>query len=334
MDIRVDEAYREVTEKLGEPPATDAWEAALDGKLVDEYLHDEIDLEELVEGISDIADLDRRLKAVRQRRRQTANATRRPNHRQRALHAVFGIEAARSSDVIDFRDTYLSNGLLPDTDVGEWIRTRQSLEGSPDVWLTIRERELLDTPITDIDLRALQRTVHSIAWTEPGVAGTHRLPICSTEGLGRLRSIASRLSRRYGWPEARATTFVLTGISPRGGSASWMKQEGWPWRKARRSVTMEIGLDISPPTVAALYRRLRNEMLEGEPKPRTLSEHQASLAVFAARWRPDHKWREVRTAWNKENPDREYHEDARFTKECRDAFKRVTGEPINVLIES
>ena len=97
---------------------------------------------------------------------------------------------------------------------------------------------------------------------------------------------------------------------------------------------MDIDLAISPPVVEATYRRVRNDMLQDDPKPRALSRHQASLAVFAAGRRPGQTWAQIRRTWNRENTDRPYETDSRFTKECREAFRRVMGEEINALSNS
>ena len=124
-----------------------------------------------------------------------------------ARSEVFALEASRSSDVTSFRNTQLPAGLLDPNDVAKWIEDRLEREGAPDVWLTVREQDLRGE-LRRLDVEGFRRSVQEISWTEPESEGVRRRAINSNRTLAQLRSISARLTRRYGWQRAHATTFV------------------------------------------------------------------------------------------------------------------------------
>ena len=331
--VDLDGVYQDLCEHMAGAPDTDAWEIAIDERTVSEYHQGEIDIDELADRVKSIAVTVRRHRSLRRLKSKPGPPPGTVDYRFWARSEVFALEASRSSDVTSFRNTQLPAGLLDPNDVAKWIEDRLEREGAPDVWLTVREQDLRGE-LRRLDVEGFRRSVQEISWTEPESEGVRRRAINSNRTLAQLRSISARLTRRYGWQRAAATTFVLAGVTPPALRLSWTANDRWPWRRARQTIALEISLDVAPTEVAAHYRRLRNEMLQDEPKTRSLSEPQASLAVFAARNRPGRTWKQVRLAWNRAHPEKQYPDDARFTKECRESFKRVIGEDINTLIDN
>ncbi len=121
----------------------------------------------------------------------------------------------------------------------------------------------------------------------------------------------------------------LTGIPPPALLASYTGTNRWPWYRARRSLTINVRLDVQPRQVMEQYRVARNEMLEGEPRPRSIGSLKARLGVFAAGHNNGFTWGQAMRKWNRESPDDTFEDEARFTRDCRDAFLRITGEQLN-----
>lgn len=158
-----------------------------------------------------------------------------------------------------------------------------------------------------------------------------RTPVNAVGALVELATVAESLNRRYDWSEAWAATFVLTGTVPPALIANWTASEPWPWHKARRRMTITVRLDVQPSQLVEMYREKRNEMLRGEPMQRAIGEHKARLAVFAARHSKGYTWGQTMRIWNRENPTTQFTSEPQFTRDSRDAFNRIMGEPLNWL---
>lgn len=150
-----------------------------------------------------------------------------------------------------------------------------------------------------------------------------------TSTLGRLKQVADILGR-YGWSEAEAVAFVLTGIPPRIPKGRAAAGRRWP---APTRITLDVDPRLSRAEVAALYSQVRQQVFPGRDKPMT--EKMLRLAVFWAGYPrrpgnpdlPEGTWRACMTAWNREHTDRpEWHyEDYRwFSRDARAALGRVT----------
>ena len=146
--------------------------------------------------------------------------------------------------------------------------------------------------------------------------------------LDRLREISERLANFYGWDEAQATVFVLTGITPlhRAMRAEARFSDPLP---ARSRITLTIDPKVTPREIADYYRAIRRDLFGGR-RLRRLSAKHARLAVFAAQQPDDSTPAAQRARWNQEcrawkRPKWRYQETTRFKRDCQQALDRLEG---------
>lgn len=331
-----DAIWTQVQESLEDEVDGRAFEVAMETRLVAEYqdgLISQAAFEERLVGIQATLDADRQLRA----RTDDTSTRRRPNFRPAALAEMFALEAAELPDVAKFRARHLEHGLIKPENLAEWIADAAQADGEPTGFVTL--------PLTDdgriaIDAEAIQdrsklpagsRIGHSIdilTYALPDETSVRALPVRLGGTLGALKQLADRLVRRYGWAEPHAVTFTLTGLTPPPGKARVKTNEPWPWRRARRSISIEVPASTPPSQVEQMYRDARSEVLTGERKPRSLSQRHAELAVFAFRHSQARSWPEIRQLWYDAHPKEPRASESNFRRDCRLAFRRVTGESL------
>ncbi len=328
-DKAIDEAYEALEHHIGEPPPPKAWEIAIRKRHVVEYVQGETDLETLAAQVDDLADTLRKADQLKRSQQESKDITEPPNHRRWALNEIFALEATGAEDVEGFRTTWLPGGLIDLENVADWITYRKESEGPPSTWITSLASDD-GAPVHDADQQpGFRESLETLQYVEADHEWVQTVMVNAHGALFELKVVAHRLTRRYDWSEAWAATFVLTGRKPPPIRASYTETKRWPWYRARRGLTIRVRLDVQPRQVMEIYRAKRNRMLEGEPRPRAIGELKAQLGVFAAAHNEGFSWREAMRKWNRENPQHSFDDEARFTRDCRDAFVRITGEQLH-----
>jgi len=328
-DTRIDDAYRAVTDSCGKPPDAVIWEVAVRDRWVAEYIGEEISLDDLVDHLDRSYEFAESMKKVKKELSSTSSKGEPENFRRVATNHIFAIEAAELDVVASFRTEWLPNGLLEMSEVDAWVMDRKDIEGPSSTWVTTLADDDGNPTVADRDHGGYTVSSRLVKFVVPDRSWIRSEPVNAVGALIELATVAEALHRRYDWSEAWAATFVLTGTVPPAVISNWTTSEPWPWFRARRRMTITVRLDVQPAQLVEMYREKRNQMLRGEPMPRVIGEHKARLAVFAARHSAGHTWGETMRLWNQENPDHQFATEPQFTRDSRDAFSRVMGEPLN-----
>ena len=334
----------ELEKRLHERITGWAFQLAIELGFVDDYLAAKISYQELEDRylrIIDQEDVRRRLN--RERRESSGGPTESgPDYRPAALALVFAFEAAEDTSVRRFREELLDDSLLEWEDVEQWVNDQSLRDGPPTEWVTLPIDSEERIPVTSgarppqegecvVEGHVMHYANRStLLLAFPGRNNWVKYVHVRAGGvLDWLRVIAQNLSRRYNWKEADATGFVLSNAHPPLSRVSWEIPSPWPWPRARRSVDLRIAFWATPQEVAGIYRELRNQLLDGDPKPRTLSEPRATLGVFAFQHRSGHTWDEVMALWNQRNLGPHYKNVRVFTRDARQAFERITSDGLD-----
>src|SRR5260370_9975082 len=174
-----------------------------------------------------------------------------------------------------------------------------------------------------------QLLAYAVPTSTSDVMEERKLPITTGTHLERLRELSIRLARQYRWTEAQATTFVLTGITPKPRSISL-----WTRRTERLGGLSVIHVvadpAVSPKLVAYSDLEERKQLLG--TRHRDLSEKHLTLAVFVASQPPNSSWSERMTRWNDNYGARgwTYSQVANFAHDGLQAQRRLlrSEEPI------
>ena len=139
-----------------------------------------------------------------------------------------------------------------------------------------------------------------------------------------LRGIARRLVEFYGWDEAQATVFVLTGVTPLTHAIRATVTTSSPLR-VRSRIKMSIDPSTTPREVADYYRHVRQEAFG---RIRRLGEKHARLAAFAARLPEKMDSKEQLREWNVQcvkwrKPKWKFSHPSRFRIEAQTALDRL-----------
>lgn len=263
--------------------------------------------------------------------------------RQEVVSRLLAAEAAKDEKVRSFREEVLGGSLMKPQDVHGWIERQAEEDEPPSRWLTVAlptgyevrlsptftsattEPPLTiseKTPAILVEKRYLSYLRYGLKYGWEELADDPRGWMPTAEGgvLDRLRQLSEGLARLYGWDEASAANFVLTGEIPvvrsieiRGSRAS-----GYP-TLARISLTVDPAL--SPREVADHYRRMRGRILKG--RHRELDDKHLHLATFAAERPAGETLREKMAAWNKEHAGWKYKTETNFGRDCTQAVRRL-----------
>lgn len=210
-----------------------------------------------------------------------------------AVSVLLAEQAAEHEDVIRFRETYLSGGLLDAADVDEWIKARRPGKGGPVTSLLV------------------------LRYAAAGVEHSVPIDLDDRGPLPQLHGVAYVLTRAYPWQESTATTFVLTGRAP---LASRLLVTADTARANAASARINLTVDptIDPKEVESAYRRVRGELFGGN-RYRPLSEKHIRLAMFPMEGTPA----EDMARWNRKNSDWKYDRVNNFARDRRRARERL-----------
>jgi hypothetical protein len=236
---------------------------------------------------------------------------------QESVSDVLAAHAERETEhrfgVREFRADILNRRLLALDQVGDWVEQRStSPVGVP------------RSPAARADVGGrTTRGVETLAYARRGSKWMHRVVVEPSSVLARLRSITRRLVEFYGWDEAQATVFVLTGVTPLTHAIRATVTTASPLL-VRSRIKMSIDPSTTPREVADYYRHVRREAFG---RIRRLGEKHARLAAFAARL-PEtdsteqlREWNEQCVKWRK--PKWTFSHPSRFRIEAQKALDRL-----------
>lgn len=226
--------------------------------------------------------------------------------RDKARSEIFAYLAAKEEKVIEFRKRYLKNKLLDRARVEEFLKSsvasiQPSRLNPPKLPIGWEVRPLF------LDYASLQDN-----WV--------RCVPAATEMLFELKRVNDFLAQKYGWQEAQATVFNLTGAIP---SALGVRTE--TENKGDR-IRLVVDPVVTPRELEKYYRELRRRM-DLTRKTKTLTEKHLRLAVIACkREAKAESWKAAFAAWNKAaaKADRYEHE-SNFRRDVLKARERLIG---------
>lgn len=206
--------------------------------------------------------------------------------RQEAVAFLLAEEAAKDRHLISFREHTLGGRLLLLEQVPSWVTEQANRDGDG---ARVGGLEYLGA-----DPWPLSR---------PTVAGGT---------LEHLRSLGARLADTYGWEQCQASTFVLTGLTPRMAAIRSAMVGGVPLSSTTR-VVLEVDPIATPRDLMKHYKRVR-----ARTAPRGLwgtTKKDRRLAVFVAE-RPDMSWPDLMRLWNEEFGDWSYADATLFQRDA------------------
>jgi hypothetical protein len=270
--------------------------------------------------------------------------------RLRALSRILARDADTEEEVVAFRADDLGGELLQPDQVEAWLKERQAQDGEPTRWLTIpvpppvqvrwtRGGVIIDPPLTIAEWPPpVECRVRLLAYGVPEDPWVRHLPTTFGGTLELLRLLSESLSRKFGWWEAQATVFVLTGQIPLLHPIDAGVQHNLNFPAATR-IHLTVDPTLAPREVAEAFRRVRVSVL-GD-RHRDLSEKHLALAEFASehpaglpgeRMAPGASKARM-AAWNaeigEEHPDWTYEEgqERMFARDCAAALRRLLDPP-------
>lgn len=239
--------------------------------------------------------------------------------RGRALARIFAIDAAGGPVVSAYRTRYLPKGRIERDEVGSWVRSRRA------IGLRTARRTTRPEPGWRV------ASVELIAYLEPDSPWAKHVLVPEQGALRDLKFLAGRLMSRYGWIEAEAVTFVLTGLPP------WLPRirastvERMPWTSAS-IIELRVSPRASPGEVAATYRKVRAKLIGVDRRRKDMqSPERAELAVFAFERADGRSWRSIMDEWNEQASTtyRRYADVRSYARDARSAFRAITGTELS-----
>jgi len=344
-----EEEVRDALErKLGGPPGPNIWGFLIEDRYVEDVLAGEdSDLQGLVDRYWQLARWFSERQPVPQQKAERGEVP--PDSRARLITKILAKEAAQLPQVERFRQKYLPDGLLGREEVKPWIEKWRQAEGEP-TWridfplppghrLDYIEHEIVP-PVTlsklpqDSTLRK-----HGLHWVDEYHI-VRAFPVKIGGVLDNLMRVSLHLNHRYGWGEAAATHFVLTGDIPFASHLRYSIQRGdfvEPSGLVHRyaHIILEVDPAASPKLVESVYRRIRQSVWAGK-RYKPLSAKITALVEFVL----DHKdipeqengtWETLMKLWNKlfkdEHADWAYSDSTNFAKDYHRAVKKLFRPP-------
>ncbi len=266
-----------------------------------------------------------------------------------ALTEILAVEADRLPEVSRFRSEVLGGELLAPSEVLKWVQDQAAKESSalcitlqlpPGVrvdvdgegWRSVLRENLEQTHMVGV----AATTLSCPAIPEPKSGTTNRkaseslvrpVPIRWGGVLGRLKSVAAILCNSYGWHEAEAVGYILTGCPPTIPLARSQVFHAPPFKQPTR-IVMELSPQTKVEDAKQMFLELRKQALRGPVarfrRYRPLTKKRRALAVFLART-PGYSWQQRMDAWNEEFPTWQYTNRRNFRRDAISAYLRATG---------
>lgn len=143
------------------------------------------------------------------------------------LSILFAQEAEKHEGVADFRRRELKGRLMSREELDQWFVRQRAADGAPTEWLThvpvpshfrvIQERAdggFITTPPLKITKATAARGLRIERVEYAGHHASGRIATSAGGVLERLRQLSVELEEMFGWTQAEATTYVLTGEVP------------------------------------------------------------------------------------------------------------------------
>lgn len=128
-------------------------------------------------------------------------------------------------------------------------------------------------------------------------------------------------------PHGDVVSFVLTGRTPSHSLLQCFRMPNLLYPDAS-PIFLRVSPYASPREVMQFYSAFRQEALGQGKRHRPLSPEKAAMAVFAVRQNDGKTWDEARQGWNQEHPEQSYDHVWAFSRDCRAAYQRLTGEKL------
>ena len=322
---------QDLEEQIGIDLPEAGWGHLVERGLVDAIARGELTTTELVREVSEdlrafagVVPMKNRAPEMLPRALADPAGKRELDHSQ-ALSIVMALLAARTDNVREFRSETLGGRLLAATEVESWIKERQGEDGPETVWLRVPLSASAWQSMESVD--SIPRVLMYEYGTEKrflryGLPGDRWERVVATavgKTLERLRELSVLLSRHFGWSEAQATLFVLTGDIPFVAPVVVTARRAFPDTALSR-INLAVRPDVSPRELLEIYSRVRRQVVRG--RQRDLSEKHLRLALFTAT-RPGKTWAESMAAWNELQPGWRYKNERNFRRDCVHAFERM-----------
>lgn len=218
---------------------------------------------------------------------RTALLTSHPgSDRKEIFSFLLAHEAGEQAEVKSFREDILGTRLLPLEHLPTWIEEQGERErtGEP-----AQALEYLGGSGWPLRRRAAQGGV-----------------------LERLGLLSAKLAEIYGWEQAQASTFVLTGLPPLISYVRTTMVGGVPLSSTTR-IVLEVNPGVTPRQLAGHYKRARARVISKSPDK--VTDKRAQLAVFVA-GHTDGDWPDVMRLWNEKFPKWRYKDAETFQREA------------------
>lgn len=231
--------------------------------------------------------------------------------RDRALSLLLAQEAAEDQEVVVFRSSALEGRLLAWEEVADWMKAQVAADGPPTTYLRVplgpgsKVRPtttglVVEPPLSldEVPFGAYELGVEVLSYGTPDSEWAFRVPVAIGGTLDDLRRLSAGLARRFGWQEAEASVFVLTGLAPLVADVRVRTEINFHHPSVSRLVLI-VDPTVTPRRLSTLYAQIRRRLVTSRTRMQT-GKH-LHLAVFAAEERArDKSWDEVMRAWNTE----------------------------------
>lgn len=267
--------------------------------------------------------------------------------RFQALSRIIATLANREEDICKFREEVLGGQLLTPEEVPQWIESMSETEGASfqiaftvlqapgwedevvkqaKAWAAARKQG--ETYPANASRKVLSYVVPDPEWTSAAIINERGI-------LGRLKRLAKRY--RSFWPEAWAVHFILTGEAcPVSYATVGMSLAPLVSSKGAEGmvhfgidkITLRVSPHITGDEVKGYFLEAKKRCLKktiSQTKSRQLSDKHLALAVFAAENPVAYSWPGMMKEWNKQNPKWKYKHSFNFARDCRRAYKNLTG---------
>lgn len=301
--MATDKEIRELLSRLLKPPLTEPeWKLCQDEHWFDD----------MREGTRRGDDLRAVLDRIRRLRKAFAPETapteaKAPSRQEQQTHPqrvqLIGLllkaDAETYGPVKDFRETQLGGRLIdPGDELESWLWERAHEETF--------ELSYYHTPLL-LPYVSADDTLEHVPYLEGGV-------------LERLGVLALDLVDRYGWREAEATTFVLTGRFPLAEEVEIEIINREPFAATSRMV-MTVDPAVSPGALVKIYTENRKILL-GQRYRSLNAKHMTLARQYAENY--THTWVEQMRLWNEtQKPEWHYEEIRNFHRDTTGAVSRI-----------
>jgi hypothetical protein len=330
--MQEDEVRRRLEKALRRPVTERLWEILLEQGHVGEVVDGHRDVGWLVQFVGGLLD------ALHEQERSPRMT---PEHRPPsigpstwALSLAAAQIAGKDQEVRAFRDEILDSQLLGWDELEAWVKHHAGMAGAPTLYVTaplpsanrVRRapggRYDIEPPLRSVTHAGISSRL--LKYVAPGDEWVRRVATTIGNPLDRLRRLASELAPVYGWDDAQAVVFVLTGRAPlinpiRVSTPSTLFRDGALHSWSSR-VTIEVDPAISPELVEQAYRSARNEA--GLAHHRMLSDKHAELSAFCTQ-REHQPWSQRFKDWNSTHQHWRYDNESNFRRDAIRATHRL-----------